>query len=907
MTNLYQCTIFALRLFCILVCLTPVGVQAQTATLPIYESFDSATLPLVYGDASGIHGLPGWDYSNDMPGCQLQFRQDALKHPGSKFVATLDNPQADCVNHLTVTFNAASLNVATDTLLLSFDWFSHGDESDVEDMVEVRGNPSAPWIKVIGLHESTPNFVWNQARDINLSALLANASQAFSAQTQVRFSQSDNFPIPTDGISLDDVSIELAASADSESASPEILLAKMVNYQNPNIVSGQQIEYKVTILNPTDLGAVDAENAVFELTDFADVTELVVGSVMTSQGVVVTGNTAGDTSVRVELGDVSDGASATVYFKAEATFDGEFEFGNQGSVSADNVSAFLTEDPTRDSGSADPTLARFVLPIQLPVFESFDAAVVSSGYRPPAEGGELLLPGLNGWTYVGESGTPGRIALRTDFRRRFIANTLGSGLILSMDNPSGGGINRSVLTFDGSGINVTEDQVLLSFDWFDHGDEGDFEDVVQIRGSSRDKWVTLYSFASNSNNGSWSSVRNIDISSALALANPPQGMSDAVQIRFSQTDNFSINTDGISLEDVTVEIAPKNSETDSPVPEVLIASMLDYVRQDVNEGDSLEYKVSIINPKDELAVVAQSVVFELPSLPEEYEVLAGSVFTSQGTVTIGNSPEDQTIRVELGDLSDGNSAAIYFRATPKFLGTLSFYNQGVVSADNVVQFHTQDPTRTLGPSETTLARFARIQRSIADLAIDHTYPVKGDTAMVSATGTDSIEPIVYSSDTPSICTLVSAQTIQFLARGTCTVRANQAGDAVYLDAIMSTLTFLVDNDTIDDAIDNCPLQANEDQADFEGDGIGDVCDDDDDGDGMSDAFEIANGLNPRNSFDRDADPDGDGFTNGQEAAFNTDPNVANEDLNSNGIPDITEQLQQRTIQSLPAVYQLLLD
>ena len=41
-----------------------------------------------------------------------------------------------------------------------------------------------------------------------------------------------------------------------------------------------------------------------------------------------------------------------------------------------------------------------------------------------------------------------------------------------------------------------------------------------------------------------------------------------------------------------------------------------------------------------------------------------------------------------------------------------------------------------------------------------------------------------------------------------------------------------DGDTILNADDNCPEIANEDQADFDGDGIGDVCDDDADGDGI---------------------------------------------------------------------------
>ena len=42
----------------------------------------------------------------------------------------------------------------------------------------------------------------------------------------------------------------------------------------------------------------------------------------------------------------------------------------------------------------------------------------------------------------------------------------------------------------------------------------------------------------------------------------------------------------------------------------------------------------------------------------------------------------------------------------------------------------------------------------------------------------------------------------------------------------------IDNDGIIDSKDNCVNTANIDQADLDGDGIGDVCDDDRDGDGV---------------------------------------------------------------------------
>ncbi len=100
-----------------------------------------------------------------------------------------------------------------------------------------------------------------------------------------------------------------------------------------------------------------------------------------------------------------------------------------------------------------------------------------------------------------------------------------------------------------------------------------------------------------------------------------------------------------------------------------------------------------------------------------------------------------------------------------------------------------------------------------------------------------------------------------------------------------------DNDCIADSSDNCPSDANPDQADSDEDGLGDICDDcpadphndldgdticgdsdpDDDGDGMPDAWEENYfGLNPLID-DGAGDLDGDGYTNVAEYTSGTDP------------------------------------
>lgn len=87
-----------------------------------------------------------------------------------------------------------------------------------------------------------------------------------------------------------------------------------------------------------------------------------------------------------------------------------------------------------------------------------------------------------------------------------------------------------------------------------------------------------------------------------------------------------------------------------------------------------------------------------------------------------------------------------------------------------------------------------------------------------------------------------------------------------------------DRDALLDGNDNCVGVPNDNQADNESDGLGDVCDQDDDNDTLLDAYESNTGtfVSAFNTGSNPflADSDGDGFDDGAEIQFGTDPNSA---------------------------------
>ncbi|MCX7015323.1 MAG: DUF11 domain-containing protein, partial [Candidatus Sumerlaeota bacterium] len=122
---------------------------------------------------------------------------------------------------------------------------------------------------------------------------------------------------------------------------------------------GDLLEYTVTITNTGDL---PTSPVAFTDTPGAN-TRLVVGTVTTSAGTIVSGNGAGDTSVEVELDDIPGACEAVVVtFQVEilAPLPADaFEVSNQGLVSGPFLADTPTDDPDTPA-SPDPTVTPVV-------------------------------------------------------------------------------------------------------------------------------------------------------------------------------------------------------------------------------------------------------------------------------------------------------------------------------------------------------------------------------------------------------------------------------------------------------------------------------------------------------------------------------------------------------------------
>ncbi len=199
-------------------------------------------------------------------------------------------------------------------------------------------------------------------------------------------------------------------------------------------------------------------------------------------------------------------------------------------------------------------------------------------------------------------------------------------------------------------------------------------------------------------------------------------------------------------------------------------------------GDTLRYTVVVSNTG---TTAATNVAFA--DTPDANTALVvGSVTTSQGSVTTGNTAGDTTVGVSIGTLAAAGSVTITFDVTvnsPFPTGVSSVANQGLVTGDGGISVPTNDPdTVPAGDPTVTPVEDPGVEAEKTDaLAIDADgdgVPSPGDTLeyTVTITNTGNIDLTgVTFSDTPDANTALVVGSVT-TTQGTVTT-GNTAGDA----------------------------------------------------------------------------------------------------------------------------------
>ncbi|MFN8498622.1 MAG: hypothetical protein U0641_12290 [Anaerolineae bacterium] len=473
---------------------------------------------------------------------------------------------------------------------------------------------------------------------------------------------------------------------------------------------GDTLLYTVTIVNSGNTAATGVS-----FTDTPDPnTTLVSSSVTTTQGTITSGN-SGVPPVTVNVGTIAANASVTITFKVRINNPlptGVTQVANQGFVSGSNVPTTPTDNPQTPQPN-DPTITPI---IAAPVINATktDFLLVDADNSGSASPGDTLLYS---------------VVIRNN------GNTAATNVQFSdTPDPNTTLVINSVTTTQGT---VTG-------------------------GNSGTPPVTV-------NVGSIAANASVTITFQVRINNPlPTGVTQVANQGFVSGDNFP----------TTPTDNPKTPQPGDPTitpvtaAPVINATKTDFLFTDADNngfaspGDTLLYTVQIRNTGN---TAATGVVFTDTPDPNT-TLVVGSVQTSQGTITSGNTGTPP-VTINIGTIPAGGTITISFKVTinsPLPTGVTRVSNQGIVTGTNVPSTPTDNPkTPTPGdPTDTPVTAAPVISADKADfLAVDadnNGVPSPGDTILYTVTirnsGNTAATGVVFT-DTPDPNTTLVAGSV----------------------------------------------------------------------------------------------------------------------------------------------------
>lgn len=366
---------------------------------------------------------------------------------------------------------------------------------------------------------------------------------------------------------------------------------------------------------------------------------LEVGSVTTTQGTVTEGNHPGDTNVVVDIGTIAAAGSVTITFRATIRSpvpEGVTQVVNQGLIDGTNFPTELTDDPDTPTDD-DPTITPITAAPLVEAYKEDRLAIDADGDGVPSPGDTLKYT----ITIINSGNQDATATLLVD---PLDANTT---LVVGSVTTTQGGVIRG---------NHPGDTIVQV-------------DLGTLPGGG---WTATVTFQVTINDPLPPAVEQISDQGVVSGSNFPGEPTD--------------DPDTPGDDDATDTPVTASPEIEAYKRDILL------VDADGNgvpsPGDKLSYMITIINNGNEDATGV--IFFDAPD--PNTTLVVGSVTTSQGAVTSGNSPGDTTVAVDIGTIpGGGGSVEISFEVTINTNGFSRVENQGEVFGINFTTEPTDDP------------------------------------------------------------------------------------------------------------------------------------------------------------------------------------------------------------------------
>ncbi|HEX6639996.1 MAG TPA: hypothetical protein VF215_02730, partial [Thermoanaerobaculia bacterium] len=404
---------------------------------------------------------------------------------------------------------------------------------------------------------------------------------------------------------------------------------------------GDTLLYTIVVTNS---GTGAANGVMLNDTPGANTT-LVVGSVTTTAGSIVTGNTAGDSTVAVNVGTLAgSGGAVTITFRVvidDPLPPGVTTVSNQGTVSGTNFANVPTDDPAA-GGAADPTVTTLTVPPNVTASKS-DSLAIDVDSDGLAEPGDTLLYSI----VITNSGTGA-----------------ANGVMLN-DTP---GANTTLVV---GSVTTTAGSIVTGNN---AGDSTVAVNVGTLAGSGGTVTITF----------------------RVVIDDPlPSGVITVSNQGTVSGTNFA----NVPTDDPAAGGATDPTVTPLTLVPIVTASKTAALQVDADNdgeadpGDTIRYTIIVTNSGngDALAVAFN----DTPDA--NTDLVVGSVTTTSGVVTTGNTAGDSTVGVNIGTVP-GNGATVTIVFDVRIDNPLSsrvaqVVNVGTISGSNIPSAQTDDPSQ----------------------------------------------------------------------------------------------------------------------------------------------------------------------------------------------------------------------